>query len=111
MGTEYIERQRKDESMNKEYQTTDSGPHVGHLLRFMSLRMDDQNVVNVSADDLMRAFDIDSYEAEELLEQIEYGFAERIGANRYRLTESGLKEIAGMKQPASENTGLEGAVN
>ena len=57
--------------MNKEYQTTDSGPHVGHLLRFMSLRMDDQNVVNVSADDLMRAFDIDSYEAEELLEQIE----------------------------------------
>lgn len=97
--------------MNKEFQAADSIPCVGDLLWFMSLRMDNQNVVNVSADDLMRAFDIDSYEAEELLEQIEYGFAERIGANRYRLTESGLKEIAGMKQPASENTGLEGAVN
>ena len=97
--------------MNKECQTTACGPHVGHMLWFMSLRMDDQNVVNVSADDLMHEFNIDSYEAGELLEQIEYGFAERIGANRYRLTKSGIDEIAKMKQSVSENTGLKGSVN
>lgn len=84
--------------MNKEYQTADCGPHVGDLLLFMSHRMNNQNVVNVSVDDLMHKFNIDSYEADELLEQIELGFAERIGANQYQLTELGIKEIAKMKQ-------------
>lgn len=97
--------------MNNEFQTADSRPCVGDLLWFMSLRMDDQNVVNVSADDLMHAFNIDSYQADELLEQIEYGFAERIGASRYRLTKSGLYDIARMKQSVSEKTGLKGSVN
>lgn len=97
--------------MNNEFQTADSRPSVGDLLWFVSFRMDDQNVVNVAAEDLMHEFNIDSYEADELLEQIEFGFAERIGANRYRLTKSGLDEIAKMKQPVSENTGLEGSVN
>lgn len=97
--------------MNKEFQTTDHRPCVGDLLWFMSLRKDNKNVVNVSVEDLMREFNIDSYEAGELLEQIEYGFAERIGANQYRLTETGLAEIARMEQPVSENTGFEGAAN
>ena len=81
---------------------TNSGPYVGDLLWFMSFRMDNQNVVRVSVDDLMHAFNIDSYEADELLEQIEYGFAERIGANQYQLTELGIKEIAKMKQSLSK---------
>ena len=94
--------------MNNGYQTTDSGPHVGDVLWLMSYRMDNQNVVNVSIDDVMRAFTIDSDKAGELLEQIEYGFAERIGANQYRLTEFGIKEIARMKQSVATIPDLKG---
>ena len=83
--------------MNKENHTTDIGPHVGHLLWFMSLRMDNRNVVRMSRNDIMKEFNIDPFEADELIEQIEFGFAERIGVNQYRLTESGIEEIARMK--------------
>ena len=101
----------RNESMNKESQTTDCGPHIGDLLRFVSLRMDNPNSVNVSVDDIMRMFNIDSYEAGELIEQLELGFAEKIGVNQYRLTEIGIKEIDRMNQSGSENTGLKGTVN
>ena len=53
----------RNESMNKESQTTDCGPHIGDLLRFVSLRMDNPNSVNVSVDDIMRTCDIDPVEA------------------------------------------------
>ena len=73
--------------------------------------MDNPNSVNVSVDDIMRTFNIDSYEAGELIEQLELGFAEKIGVTQYRLTEIGIKEIDRMNQSGSENTGLKGSVN
>jgi len=80
----------------------DDGPYVGDLLWFMSLRMDEKGVVNVSIGDIMQEFHIDSFEAKELLEDITWpmgiGFAEKIGDNQYRVTDSGMVEIEWLKR-------------
>ncbi|MBQ3096812.1 MAG: hypothetical protein IJC66_01550 [Kiritimatiellae bacterium] len=88
--------------MNGEHQAASCGPHVGHLLWFMSLHMDNRNIVTMSRNEIMQEFNIDPFEADELIEQIEFGFAERIGVNQYRLTEIGIKEIDRMKQSVSK---------
>ena len=88
--------------MNGEPINKDRRPCVGDLLWYMSLRMDEKGVANVSVDDIMREFQIDYFEAEELLNDITWpmgiGFAEKIGDNQYRVTDSGVKEIAFLKR-------------
>ena len=73
-------------------------PCASNLLWFMSQRMDKMGIVNVSDDDIMREFNIDRCMTKELIGEISnpiaLKFIEILGANQYRLTESGVNEVA-----------------
>ncbi len=66
------------------------------LLWFIAQRMDDKKVINVSIDDIMREFKIDSFEAQTLIDNVTCpitAFVEKIGENQYRLTDFGIEEV------------------
>ncbi len=70
---------------------------------FKNMNNDNDRVVNVSIDDIMREFKIDSFEAQELIENVSaqknlMNFVEKIGANQYRLTDFGVAEISFLKR-------------
>lgn len=92
--------------MNRNQQLQSSPlPCEGNLLWFMFKNMNNDNdrVVNVSIGDIMEEFKIDSFEAQELLENVSdqknlMNFVEKIGVNKYRLTDSGMAEISFLRR-------------
>ena len=77
-------------------------PCASNLLWFMSQRMNEERVINVSVDDIMHEFNIDYDVAEGLISDIAdpmgMEFIEILGNDQYRLTESGLDEINFLNQ-------------
>lgn len=73
-----------------------------NLLWFMFKHMNNDKVINVSIDDIMREFKIADFEARELIENVsdmkQINFVEKIGENQYRLTDSGMAEISFLKR-------------
>ena len=90
--------------MNQNQQLQSSPlPCEGNLLWFMFKHMNNDKVVNITIDDIMRAFKIDSFEAQELIENVSdqknlMNFVEKIEVNKYRLTDSGMAEIGFLKR-------------
>ena len=72
-------------------------PCASNLLWFMSQRMNEERVINVSIDDIMREFNIDYDVANRLISDIAnpmgMEFIETLGNDQYRLAESGIEEI------------------
>lgn len=77
-------------------------PCASNLLWFLSQFKDEEQVVNVSIDDIMREFNIDHKVANGLISDIAnpmgMQFIEILGNDQYRLTESGLDEINFLNQ-------------
>ena len=72
-------------------------PCASNLLWFMSQRIDDKGVINMTLDDITHEFNVGSRVAQKLICDItnpmDVKFVDVIGDNQYRLTESGSEEV------------------
>ena len=77
-------------------------PCESQLLWFMSERMNDKRVVSMSIDDIMREFEIDSFVAQTLIDNVTnpmvVNFVEKIGDNQYQVTDLGMTELDWLKR-------------